>query len=604
MPSSPSEGKAMFARYRDTPGGVPGVLAVALTLASISFTAAPANAFGLKPAAWGGMKDAIQDLRAAAGEDAEGREKSFLQERLERDFDRTVDKVADVAADKIEQVTLAAGKKGWDWLEKSKIFGRAAKKIAGRYGKAVRKGLRLAGPVGRVVDAWDTGYTIGEKVIASTIAVPLIDRYFENEWEKQEARFRREVAEIRNLGETGRRHMETATDMLAAGLAMRRLEGKRRNAAAADSDSSDNPWSERDSEADRGDGPRPRTGEAGRADYAPRHIQRSRSWDRTWDRDPKPADLASDYGRTGQAADRAAAAPPGCSSAWDDCRGGGYPAADAGRGRGQPGPTDRLARQEQGFEPIRRDSAPDHAADSDPAYRDAQRDYDDALAEIPETDSGPASTALASSVHRDYRSALDDLGTRERLEARAREQARMEAERAARMEEERQKRTPSHGKLAPPVEATKNVRPRGDTRLPARQAVSKSRPTGACATGPVCFRTAKAGERVVNPLLGLARSGRLSMTEQRLVLAFTAKVTIACMKVCIAREENRAHCKPALQNAIGELQKTYDSAIRSARSTSSSGSYVSQFEANPQNSPFGRKYLSQVRGDLDTCTFG
>lgn len=595
----------MFARYRDVPHGVPGVLAVALTLASISLPAAPANAFGLKPAAWGGMKDAIQDLRAAAREYPEGKEKSLLQERLERDFDRTVDKVADVAADKIEQVTLAAGKKGWDLLEKSKTFGRAAKKIAGRYGKAVKRGLRLAGPVGRVVDAWDTGYTIGEKVIAPMIAVPLIDRYFEYKWEKQEAQIRREIAEIRKLGETGRRHIENATDMLAAGLAMRRLEEEERNTAPADSNSSDKPWSERGSEADRGDGPRPRTGEAGRADYAPHQVQRSRNWDKAWDPDPKPADLVSDYGRAGRAADGAAAAPPGCSSAWDDCRGGGYPANDAGRGRGRSGSTDRLAPQEHGFEPIRQDSAPDDAAEgSERPYLDPRRDYADALADISETDSTTTSTALASSAHRDYRSALDDLGTRERLEARAREQTRMEAERAARMEEERQKRTPSHGKLAPPVEATRNVRPRGDTGLPARQAVSKSRPTGACATGPVCFRTAKAGERVVNPLLGLARSGRLSMTEQRLVLAFTAKVTIACMKACIAREENRAHCKPALQNAIGELQKTYDSAIRSARSTSSSGSYVSQFEANPQNSPFGRKYLSQVRGDLDTCTFG
>ena len=588
----------MFAQYR-----VLGVLAVALmTSASVSFPAAPANAFGLKPAAWEGMKDAIDDLTAAAEADPEGREKSFLRQRLEREFDRTADKVADVAADKIEQYTLAAGKKGWDLLEKSKTFGRAAKKIASRYGKAVKRGLRLAGPVGRVVDAWDTGYTIGEKVIAPTIAVPLIDRYFEKKWEKQEAQLRREVAEIRKLGETRRRHLENATDMLAAGLAMRRLEEEKRNAAPADSASSDDPWNERDSEAGRGGGPRPRTGEAGRAENAPHRVQRSRNWDKAWDRDPKSADLGSRYGGTGQAADRAATAPRGCASAWDDCRADGDPANDAGRGHS--GPMHRPERREHGFEPVGQHAAPDHAADSDRAYRDPQRDYDDALADISETDSTSTPTAFASSVHRDYRSALDDLGTRERLEARAREQARMEAARAARMEEERRRRAASSGKLAPPVETTKNVRPRGDTGLPTRQAVSKSRPTGACATGPVCSRTVRAGTRVVNRLRSLVQSGKLGMTGQSLVLAFTAKVTMACIKVCISREENRAHCKPALQNAIGEMKKTYDSAIRSARSTSSSGSYVSQFEANPRNSPFGRKYLSQIRGDLDTCTFG
>ena len=592
----------MFARYR-----VLGVLAAALmTSASVSFPAAPANAFGLKPAAWEGMKDAIDDLTAAAEADPEGREKSFLRQRFEREFDRTADKVAGLAADKIEQQTLAAGKKGWDLLEKSKTFGRAAKKIASRYGKAVKRGLRLAGPVGRVVDAWDTGYTIGEKVIAPTIAVPLIDRYFENKWEKQEAQFRREVAEIRKLGETRRRHVENVTGMLAVGLAMRKLEDeKQRVSTPANSPSSDDPWSERDIEPGRYDEVRPDTGEARGTGSAPRQVERSRIWNETQGENPTSSDFVSRHGRSEQADDGPAAIPPGCSSAWDDCQDDGYPANDAGRGRGQSGPTDRLEQQDHSFEPIRQDATPDYAAErSDRAYLDPQRDYADALADISETDSTTTSTAFASSTHRDYRSALDDLGTRERLEARAKEQARMEAEKAARMEEDRQKRTPSHGKLARPVETTKNVRPQGDTRLPTRRAASKSRPTGACATGPVCSQTARAGTRVVNRVRSLVRSGRLSMTGQSLALAFTVKVTIACMKVCIAREENRAHCKPALQNAIGELQKTYDSAIRSARSTSSSGSYVSQFEANPQNSPFGRKYLSQVRGDLDTCTFG
>ena len=76
---------------------------------------------------------------------------------------------------------------------------------------------------------------------------------------------------------------------------------------------------------------------------------------------------------------------------------------------------------------------------------------------------------------------------------------------------------------------------------------------------------------------------------------------MACVRACIEKEETRAHCRKGLRTAIGELQKTYKSAIESARSASGNSSYVNRFDASPQASPFSRKHLSHVRVNIDTC---
>ena len=160
----------------------------------------------------------------------DGTEKTLMQHQAERELDKITAK----AADAIEKQTLKAGRKAWNWLEKTKEFGAAAKKVAKRYGAAARKGARLAGPAGQVLNAWETGTTIGS-VIGEQIAVPMIDRYFDSRSEQQQEQLSREIAHLRSRGLQRRQHKQDLADILAVGLAMRKLqEDKRRAKAPAD----------------------------------------------------------------------------------------------------------------------------------------------------------------------------------------------------------------------------------------------------------------------------------------------------------------------------------------------------------------------------------
>ena len=122
-----------------------------------------------------------------------------------------------------------------------------------------------------------------------------------------------------------------------------------------------------------------------------------------------------------------------------------------------------------------------------------------------------------------------------------------------------------------------------------------------CADGPVCRLAVKNGEEVLNKVKSVQANRNLDITNSSLAIAFTTRASIACMKACLRKEETRADCRNGLQGAIRELEKTYSSAIRSAREASLDRNYVDQFESSPQNSPFGKKYFSYIRGNLDTC---
>ena len=122
------------------------------------------------------------------------------------------------------------------------------------------------------------------------------------------------------------------------------------------------------------------------------------------------------------------------------------------------------------------------------------------------------------------------------------------------------------------------------------QASASGSPSGECASGPICRQTVKNGTVVLDRVRELLATGNLDITNTSLAGAFTTRATIACMKACVEREETRTDCRNAIQQAIGELQESYDSAVRSAREASLDDDYVDEFEASPQNSSFGRKY--------------
>ena len=218
----------------------PSVVAPAgVILAAVSLLPLPAHGFAIKTTGWEKVEDAAHERDPAAVEGLRERPGSIPRRRLDRESDR----IAGDATDKSERVTLAAGKKGWDRLERTRKFVRIAETIAERYGSAVKQGLRLAGPDGGVAETRDASRTIGDKVFASTIAIPLIDRYFDNEWKEREAQFRLDVSPIPILGERTRRRDEAVSNVPAAGLAMRPWEKGREGASASANDEvPDRPW--------------------------------------------------------------------------------------------------------------------------------------------------------------------------------------------------------------------------------------------------------------------------------------------------------------------------------------------------------------------------
>ena len=222
----------MFVRYPDIPWNLSAVCAVVLVLAAVSLPAGPAHGFGLKSAA---------APAAGVAKDADGNKKPGARQVFEEEVDRATGKLVDKAADKIEEYTIKAGKKAYGWLEKTKRFGPLAKKIAMRYGPIVAKGLRFSGPAGTT---WEVAYQAGDKVIAPFIAIPLMDRHFDNKWEKQQAELSREIADLRNLGEERRQWRERKNDfasLMAGALAVRKLTEDGRGPWAQDTTEDSNP---------------------------------------------------------------------------------------------------------------------------------------------------------------------------------------------------------------------------------------------------------------------------------------------------------------------------------------------------------------------------
>ncbi len=173
------------------------------------------------------MKAVVEEAAIAAGQDPEGAKKSPVQRGVERLNERA----AGAATDRIMKKGKAAGKKGLRLLERTKKLGSLTKKMTRRYGPAVRRGARLAGPVGRALDSYDVAHTAGKKLISPLIVGPMIDRHFERQWEGRETRLRDEIQYLRQRGERRREHKERLTTVIAVGRAMRMLEEERRRKA-------------------------------------------------------------------------------------------------------------------------------------------------------------------------------------------------------------------------------------------------------------------------------------------------------------------------------------------------------------------------------------
>lgn len=229
----------MIARHRRVSPHPSVAPAAGLILLAVSLFPTPAQGFAIKTTGWGEAEDTLPDQEAAAQEGPRARPGSIPQWRSERESDR----FAGAAAEEIARDTLAVGKKGWDRLEQAREFGHAAKTISRRYGPALENALRPGASVGRVDETWISSRTFGEWVIASTIAIPLIDRYFDNQWKAQEAQFHLNVSGMRTMGEQTRWQKETVSNRPTIGLTMRRWEkSKERDSASANDEIPDRGW--------------------------------------------------------------------------------------------------------------------------------------------------------------------------------------------------------------------------------------------------------------------------------------------------------------------------------------------------------------------------
>ena len=268
----------------------PAVLALGMILSvTLLGVAAPAHGFGLSGTQFveglGKIGDALE-----SAEEAERHDRS----NTEQFVDDKVGEIADQAADRIEQGSIKAGGKAWDALVKSDSkVGELAKKAARRWGPAVRKGLRLAGPAGRVVDTADAGYTVGSFIGEHGVA-PLIESYFDGESRELEEQIRRDIEEIRKRGEFSRKLDQDIAALEREARAMdeeeRKLYGSDGGGAASD------PWREGTGSAERDDTD-PETSATPNS-WRQHDVvgHRGKSGEEQWDPDMADASRRPDYG--------------------------------------------------------------------------------------------------------------------------------------------------------------------------------------------------------------------------------------------------------------------------------------------------------------------
>lgn len=176
------------------------VLALVAIVATASTVATPVHAFGLSGTQFvEGLNQAGDTVKAA--EEAQRQDWSHARQVVDDHLEKAADKVAHA----IERGLKRAGGKAWDSLAKSDSkVGELAKKAAKRWGPAVRKGLRLVGPVGKVIDTADAGLTVGN-TISRHVVIPLIDGHHDRKSRELGEQILRDAMEIRKRGEFRRK---------------------------------------------------------------------------------------------------------------------------------------------------------------------------------------------------------------------------------------------------------------------------------------------------------------------------------------------------------------------------------------------------------------
>ena len=542
----------------------PAVLVLGAILSVTLLVAAPAHGFGLSGAQFvdglGKVGDALK-----AEEDAKRHDRSATEQFV----DDNVGKIADKAADGIELGSIKTSGKAWDALMKSgSKVGELAKKFAKRWGPAVRKGVRLAGPAGRVVETADAGFTVG-RAIGENVVVPLIDRYFDGKSRELEEQIRRDIMEIRKRGEFRRRLDEDIAYYESEARAMdeeeRRLYGPTDGGAASD------PWTDNEGGAER-DNTDPVTSnepDSGRQDDAIRH--REESGREQWDRDVGDASSQPDH-RT-----------PGCEDDWGGCPGDEYwneelqekarqldpwAAYREEQRRKRAGTEDRGDASAQDCEDgwadcsetgWTQDGTSDDLSDisgsreetgSEEFEQSSEESYSMSLARLLDESAESPDDGSASSDG-NYQAALEGLeeeGRRQREEAERRRE-RAEEDRRQREEAKRQQEGSSsqQANLAPSQS--------GDARQQEPETLSSN-----CAEEtPACARAVRTAE-LQNAPLEMALQTESSGSVLKSIYAQVLQNGIVAGRACYAAEK-RPHCKNMYRDGIRELEQSLMSTL-------------------------------------------
>ena len=552
----------------------PAVLALTAILAAALLVAAPVHGFGLSGTQFveglGKVGDAVKSAQEAERHDRSDTEQFVVDKTGE---------IADKATDAIEQASIKLSRKAGDALKKSdwKRVGELAKKTAKRWGPAVMKGLRLAGPAGRVVEAADAGIIVGG-AIGENVVVPLIDRYFDGKSRELEEQIRRDILEIRKRGEFRRRLDEDIAYYESEARAMaeeeRRLYGPRDGGAASD------PWTDNEGGAERDDTDpvTPNELDSGRQDDVIRH--REESGREQWDRDVGDASSQPDHGT------------PSCEDDWGGCPGDEYWNEELQEKARQLDPW-AAYREEQRRKMAGTENRGDASAqDCEDGWADcsetgwAQDGTSDDLSDIggsreeagPEefeqSSEGSYSMSLArlldesaespdggsASSDGNYQAALEGLeeeGRRQREEAERRRE-RAEEERRQREEAKRQQEGSSsqQANFAPSQS--------GDARQQEPETLSSN-----CAEDtPACARASRTAS-LQNAPLEMAIRTQSSESVMKSLTAQAIQNGLVAARACYAAEK-RPHCKNLYLDAIRELEQSLMSTL-AGQSSSGTG---------------------------------
>ena len=227
--------------------------------------------------------------------------------------------------------------------------------------------------------------------------------------------------------------------------------------------------------------------------------------------------------------------------------------------------------------------------ESGDAVDDTREDYERALAGLL-NEGEPSAADPYSASDDDYRAVLEEMDA----QAEAEEKARIETKRAAAEAAAEQERQEA-------ARRAQEEEQRSSAGAGSSGGGMESKGDGLCGDTPVCRDYALRGRQMLTSLQNAIQSRSLDMTGTALSFGLEMRITMACFRKC-AESGLSAFCTREFELQLDEFDRSYRSAIDSARASSAGSSYVEDFDRDPTNSQFVRDLGVQIVGaSVDSC---